>query len=151
MKLSNSNGTRAAQCEACGRQRWAQQQCRCKAPDHEDQSSQQARWLQRLSDRGVQGGTEAWPAAQMTAVLKNIETDSDETSRQGKIEELISEQGMHPLCAFCLFHTPKCAVNVRWCYFVFGTLMIKLLKSVSYSSDMSGDVRPLCAASGIFS
>ena len=32
----------------------------------------------------------------MTAFLKNIETDSDETSRQGKIEELISKQGMHP-------------------------------------------------------
>ena len=96
MKLSNSNGTKTAQCEACGQQRWAQQQCRCKAPDVQDQSNQQASWLQRLSDRGVQGGTEAWPVARMTAFLENIETDSDETSRQGKIKELISKQGMHP-------------------------------------------------------
>ena len=87
MKLSNSNGTKAAQCGACGRQRWAQQQCSCKSTGFQDQSSQKVSWLQRLSDRGVQGGTEAWPGARMTEFLRNIETDPDETSRLEKIAQ----------------------------------------------------------------
>ena len=95
-KLSNSRGTGVAQCGTCGQQRWAQQQCVCKSSGLQGQSNQEACWLQRLSDKRVQGGAAAWTATQMMETLRDIDADPDRTSRQGRIEDLISAQGMYP-------------------------------------------------------